>query len=213
MRWMIDHVFVMTEPGASAGDDLVAVGLREGSPNVHPGQGTANRRFFFEDFMLELFWVHDLEEASSDLVRRTGLAARFVDRERGACPFGVCIRSSEAGARPPFSTWTYTPPYVPPGTGIAIALGSDDIAQPLVFAVTGSGRRDEPTDHRCGFRRLTRVHLRYPAAAELPESVAALVELGLVSCSAGEPCLELGFDGERRGSTIRAEGLGLILRG
>ena len=26
---------------------LIRLGLREGSPNQHPGQGTANRRFFF----------------------------------------------------------------------------------------------------------------------------------------------------------------------
>jgi hypothetical protein len=33
--------------------------LTEGTPNIHPGQGTANRRFFFRNAMLELLWVND----------------------------------------------------------------------------------------------------------------------------------------------------------
>ena len=43
----VDHVFVWVDVGAPAADQLVSFGLTEGDPNVHPGQGTANRRFFF----------------------------------------------------------------------------------------------------------------------------------------------------------------------
>ena len=43
----VDHVFVSASVGAPEGDRLLDLGLLEGSPNRHPGQGTANRRFFW----------------------------------------------------------------------------------------------------------------------------------------------------------------------
>jgi hypothetical protein len=50
----IDHIYICTEKNAPAGDLLVEFGLLEGSSNTHPGQGTANRRFYFHNLMLEL---------------------------------------------------------------------------------------------------------------------------------------------------------------
>jgi hypothetical protein len=50
----IDHVFILCAEGAPEADAFLAAGLREGSSNTHPGQGTANRRFFFENFYVEL---------------------------------------------------------------------------------------------------------------------------------------------------------------
>ena len=43
----LDHIFIRARPGAPEAEALKAFGLTEGSPNRHPGQGTANRRFFF----------------------------------------------------------------------------------------------------------------------------------------------------------------------
>ena len=47
----LDHIFICTEKEAPQGDLLKEFGLVEGSSNIHPGQGTANRRFFFKNFM------------------------------------------------------------------------------------------------------------------------------------------------------------------
>lgn len=49
----IDHLFVCCAPGAPEADTLVGLGFHEGSGNTHPGQGTANRRFFFRNAYLE----------------------------------------------------------------------------------------------------------------------------------------------------------------
>jgi len=49
LSFAIDHVFVMCSPGAPEAAALIRAGLTEGSANTHPGQGTANRRFFFRD--------------------------------------------------------------------------------------------------------------------------------------------------------------------
>src|SRR5438552_2189888 len=79
-------------PGAPAADRLVALGLSEGSGNVHQGQGTANRRFFFRNAMVELIWVSDEREAQSDLVAPLRLWERARYRQTGAAPFGLCLR-------------------------------------------------------------------------------------------------------------------------
>lgn len=59
----LDHAFVTCAFGAPEANAMVKFGLLEGSSNAHPGQGTANRRFFFDNFMLELLWVTNPAEA------------------------------------------------------------------------------------------------------------------------------------------------------
>ena len=59
MAFGFDHAFVFVGAGAPDADfGLVAAGLVEGTPNIHPGQGTQNRRFFFQNGMIEFLWVH-----------------------------------------------------------------------------------------------------------------------------------------------------------
>jgi hypothetical protein len=76
MSFEFDHLFIFTDVGEIVADRLVDLGLVEGSRNVHPGQGTANRRFFFHNAMVELLWVHDREETQSERIRRTHLGER-----------------------------------------------------------------------------------------------------------------------------------------
>src|SRR5207249_2167482 len=47
MAFELDHVFICTAAGTPEAASLIAFGLTEGTPNTHPGQGTANRRFFY----------------------------------------------------------------------------------------------------------------------------------------------------------------------
>src|SRR5271157_6475055 len=82
---------------------LIDFGLIEGSSNQHPGQGTANRRFFFENAMLELLWVENPAETRSDGVRRLGLWERWSRRAIDSCPFVICYRPvSDKSIPPPF---------------------------------------------------------------------------------------------------------------
>ncbi len=52
MAFEFDNLFIYTDVGASEAKRLTSFGLIEGSPNIHPGQGTANRRFFFGNMVL-----------------------------------------------------------------------------------------------------------------------------------------------------------------
>ncbi len=56
MAFELDHLFIMTDINAPVADRLISSGLTEGRSNIHPGQGTANRCFFFHNAMLELLW-------------------------------------------------------------------------------------------------------------------------------------------------------------
>ena len=64
MGYEIDHIFVLTDTDAPSAGALLRLGLTEGPPNRHAGQGTANRRFFFDNAMLELLWVENVDEAA-----------------------------------------------------------------------------------------------------------------------------------------------------
>jgi hypothetical protein len=55
----IDHVLVMADLIAPQATILTEFGLTEGPPNVHCGHGTACRRFFFRNAMLELLRVEN----------------------------------------------------------------------------------------------------------------------------------------------------------
>ncbi len=109
MHVELDHFFVCVSRGGPEAELLRAFGLAEGSPNTHPGQGTANRRFFFHNAFLELVWVEDAAEAASELVARTRLAERWQRRGHGASPFGI-------GFRPGRGSATETPRRSAPGT-------------------------------------------------------------------------------------------------
>ena len=152
----IDHVLIFSSTGAPEAERLIAFGLTEGSPNRHSGQGTANRRFFFDNAMLELLWVENPEEALSEGICRLGLWERWSRRGAGACPFGICYRpASEPGIAPPFKSWHYQPPYAP--ITIAVAVTSDNFNEPLLFYLGHVGRqaRDEPRAHSARIRNLS----------------------------------------------------------
>jgi hypothetical protein len=89
MKPSLDHVALCCSVGAPAAVALVELGLREGRPNVHYGQGTACRRFFFTNAYLELVWVSEPEMAQSPAVRRTRLWDCWRWRATGASPFGI----------------------------------------------------------------------------------------------------------------------------
>jgi hypothetical protein len=71
MRIELDYLFVCAARGAPEAEELVRFGLREGPPDQHPGQGTANRRFAFSNAMIEFLWVSAAQEVQSEDPRRT----------------------------------------------------------------------------------------------------------------------------------------------
>ena len=95
----LDHIFVCTSDDADHAARLVNFGLTEGTPNVHPGQGTACRRFFLANTYIELVWINDPTEAQSEAVRQTHLWERWIGRANDACPFGMALRPTAGRLR------------------------------------------------------------------------------------------------------------------
>ena len=57
-----DHLFICVENPKDVVEELRLFGLTEGASNQHPGQGTENRRFFFENSFIELLFIADQDE-------------------------------------------------------------------------------------------------------------------------------------------------------
>jgi len=72
----LDHIFFFVRPGGREAGALARAGLREAYRRRHPGQGTANVCYAFDNAFLELLWVEDWDEINSPAVARTKLAER-----------------------------------------------------------------------------------------------------------------------------------------
>src|ERR1700756_4266828 len=95
----LDHLFVCVSAGGPEAERLAELGLTEGAPNRHPGQGTACRRFYFANAYLELLWIEGPEETQGELARPLRLRDRWSGQSNGACPFGVVLRPASPGAQ------------------------------------------------------------------------------------------------------------------
>jgi Glyoxalase-like domain len=209
MSFEFDHLFIFTGRGAIAADRLVALGLIEGSSHVHPGQGTANRRFFFHNAMLELLWVHDPEEAQSEAIRGTHLGERWAQRNTAACPLGICLRSTDRASMA-FPHWDFRPPYLPAGLSIAVGENSAILTEPMVFQTPFGKRPDQfppekaqPLAHPISWREMTRVTVISPVRDRPSPAWQAVLDTQQVELAFGvEYCIELGFDGEVQGQRL-----------
>ena len=209
MAFQVDHIFIcVSRGGEEEAGCLRAFGLTEGTPNVHPGQGTACRRFFFVNCYLELLWVCHAGDAQSETTRPTRLWERWEGRASGRCPFGFAFRPrihQEGGV--PFGSWEYRPPYLPEPLSIHVATNANVLTEPMLFYLPFARRPDgypsakrPPLEHRAGLREMTRLELASPHADRLSPEITAVTSAGLAQLRTGsEYLVELGFDGESRG--------------
>jgi hypothetical protein len=206
----IDHVFICTQRGAPAAEILKQAGLNEGAPNRHPGQGTACRRFFFANGMLELLWLEDEAEARSEQTRATRLWERL-SAASPSSPFGVILKPSP-GSEPvcPWPSWTYRPATMP----ITLEIAADtDLEEPM-WCFIQSARVPSPPQHPVGFHQITGVTIGVPGVKQ-GSVTSAMANSGVIAVRTGvEPLLELEFDSGRQGTTLDFRPhLPLVLRG
>jgi hypothetical protein len=216
MAPVLDHVFILCARGAPEAEALLRLGLSEGPPNVHPGQGTACRRFFFQNLYLELLWVSDAGEAQSPPTQPTRLYSRWAARRAGASPFGLVFRPSGEGEEAPFPSWAYRPSYLPAPMALQVAHGTR-LSEPELFYL-GVPRRPvdmplQPLQDSGGLASVTSVAVTIPGPAT--PALRAVEALGLVSfVHAPLPLLTLDFQAEpkQRGSQDVRPALPLFLR-
>jgi hypothetical protein len=201
MRIELDHLFVCTSREAPEADKFVQFGLHEGSPNQHPGQGTACRRFSFANAMIELLWVSNPSEAQSKSTKRTLLWERWSGRAGRACPFGICLRPTDSKNEgpPPFPSWEYRPAYLP--DPLVMHIGEAGIEEPMwvyMSFVKPSQREHWFTDHPSGAREITRLTLTTPTPLRSLAS-QKIIENGVLTARTGATSLlEIELDGQQR---------------
>jgi hypothetical protein len=204
-----DHLFICVSVGGAAeAGALTAFGLREGTPNSHPGQGTACRRFFFANSYLELLWVSDAADAQSKPIQPTHLWERWNARTSGMCPFGLGFRpKGEQDFGPPFSAFEYRPPYLRPNLDLHVATNAGRLTEPMLFYLpfalrpkNSPGAKMQVTAHPADLREITRLQFGSPHADHLSPEMSAVTGKDLVQLRTSlEYVIELGFDGESQG--------------
>jgi hypothetical protein len=205
VTYALDHVFVCCAEGAPEAERLVRLGLTEGAPNTHPGQGTACRRFFFENAYLELVWVADAREAQAEPAARTRLWSRWSQRAAGASPFAVVLRPAAGGEiAPPFASWAYHPSYLPPHLAIHVAEETP-LGEPaffyLGFARSPAEVETQPRVHDLDVHRITAVEIGMPGGAAPGAAAQRVEDAGLVRfVEAAGHVMTVSFDGARTGS-------------
>ena len=216
MATVLDHVFILCDAGAPEADVLTSLGLVEGGPNRHPGQGTACRRFFFPRQYLELVWVENPEEARSDATTRTRLWDRWSARRQGGCPFGLVFVSDAGQSALPFPTWPYAPAYLPEGMTIEIALDTP-LDEPEFFvlpALTRSSSTPRPEQVALPGSTITGLRLASPAGRMTSAAARWAESTGLLTFEVSDAFrLEVTFDDAGAGHLADARpGLPLVLR-
>jgi len=213
----LHHVFICTAVGAPEAEALRSAGLVEGSGNTHPGQGTANRRFFFESGYLELLWVHDEREARSELTAPTKLWERWARRDGEANPFGLCFSSAQGvDPDPPFPTWQYRPAYLPAGRCFHFA-DQMRLSEPEVFALSWpqdqSPPANEPKSHPAGLVAIQSVSVGLAEPASVSATLRSISDAGLVRIHrSAQPELIIEFSA-RKPVLQHLPGLGITLAG
>jgi len=200
----LDHVFVCAARGAPEAELLVRAGFAEGSPNVHTGQGTANRRFPFRNAMLELLWVSDPAEARSEATRETGLWERWSARGNGASPFGICTRPTIPGTQgAPFSAWEYRPAYLPPE--LCLYVGKAPLEEPMwvhLAFVDQQHREQHFVPHPSGARDISAIRLLTPGKLVSDPARVAFQNGVLTAATGDQHLLEIEIDRRQRKQTL-----------
>jgi len=69
-------VFMLIDPQGDEIKRLRSLGIAETYRRQHPGQGTQNVCFCFDNLFVELLWINKVEDALSDKITRTKLFER-----------------------------------------------------------------------------------------------------------------------------------------
>ncbi|MDH3650633.1 MAG: VOC family protein [Saprospiraceae bacterium] len=153
----VDHIIIFSNNQGNEANELVKFGLTEGSNRVHPGQGTRNRKFYFENFFLEIVWVCNESEITSELTAPTRLWERANHRMNGSSPFGLCLVNSDDTDHLFGECLKYRPSYLPEGLSFDIITNEAHTYLPWTCRLPSTTKHttEEPTHHQVGIKKLT----------------------------------------------------------
>lgn len=198
----VDHIYICTDYKAPAGELLKEFGLTEGTSNTHSGQGTANRRFFFHNFMLELLWIENLDEVKSVLTKPMRLFERCSKLDTDISPFGIGLRPiKEKNIKVTFPVWDYHPLYLPNFLKIQVA-DNTPLSEPMFFYLSFVERQDkypiekkENMKHKLPLKEVTNIEVHINQKNEFSEAAKIINNIdNLLLIKDNENYLKLTFD-------------------
>ena len=200
MSIALHHFFLLTSKPDELATEISRLGLIEGSSNIHPGQGTASRRFFLPGSALEILYIRDTVEALQ------GRAAdlRFCERttEPHASPFGLIVENIDKSITEPFPGWRYYPKYFGNEMFFHVGENSELLVEPLCICMPSQlGRPDIPPSQQNPDWAMTELLVRLPIA-ELSPTLKIVSQCKAVSLILGEPYqMEIVFNDHKKGQT------------
>lgn len=212
----VDHIFIFSNDKGQEADELVNFGLAEGSSRAHPGQGTTNRKFYFENFFLEVLWVHDRKELINGPARSIGLQELSQFVKRGNSRYGLCLVNTPETDQLFSKSISYQPDYFPGGKSIDVLTHQQSTSLPWTFRLPFRGGKKaptEPTNHYAGIRKLTRAEFGISHSGMGDSFVDIFKNSQQVSFKVSDhPRLTLEFDNCSQGKTFECPQLSLLLK-
>ncbi|MBL1419847.1 MAG: VOC family protein [Alphaproteobacteria bacterium] len=166
----IDHLLICVDAPEKKVKILTDFGLIEGEPNSHFGQGTSNRRFYFDNIYLELLYIDDLKAAQSALTKPTKIYQRFLPKTSKISPFAVCFYADDPKKNNKkfdinkFDNWAYKPKYLP--SPLKIDILEAPISEPMYFFLdfisNASHKKHKEFKHKIGFKNVTNIKYLTP---------------------------------------------------
>lgn len=205
----IDHIFIFVNSKREA-DDLVNFGLSEGSGNIHKGVGTANRRFFFENFYLEILWVENEEEAKS--VEDIGIWERFNYKNSHYSRFGICFTNTKNTDYIFNYAIKWKAMFLKDNEHVDI-LTSKNL--PWIFRFPANREKnlqDEPKQHKAGLKRLSKIEMSLNII-EFADELSAIKSNTIVEIKkSNKNSLTLEFDNAKSSKVKIFDNLDLVIK-
>ncbi len=212
----VDHIFIFSSARGEEANSLIEFGLTEGSSRLHPGQGTKNRKFYFENFFLEILWVVNEKEIQSELTAPTKLWERSQFENNDHSPFGLCLVNAASTDQLFETSKIYQPNYFPEGMSIDFITNQEYPKLPWTFRLPYRGEKKphtEPTEHANQIKRLTRVEFEMPTLNYGTKFVNHFQDVDLIEFTTGNRMhLTLEFDNMRQGKTREFLELNLTIK-
>jgi hypothetical protein len=210
-----DHIFIFTDDNGKIADQLVEFGLTEGSNRFHVGQGTANRKFYFDNFFLEILWVHNEKEIKSEKIEPIGLWQRAEFKSNSFSPFGLCIVNTSETDQLFQNALKYQPEYFPQGQTIDIVKNENHSTLPWTFRLPFKGQKKistEPMEHKNAIKLLTKVTFEHQENLDTAFLLFFEQAQNIEFKKSDKTWLNLTFDNAKQGLTKEFEALKLTIQ-
>ena len=136
-----NHIFIFCDNHEEVVNELLAFGFMEGSNRIHPNQGTQNRKFYFNDFFIEILWVHNFDEIQNERSKKSKLYERAEHKTNTCSAFGLCLNYSKEEDELFENCYKYKPSYIPSNMFIEVLKNEDSPSLPWTFRWQTSGTK------------------------------------------------------------------------